>query len=418
MTGRILTRPSIRQKPPAGGGSIAAAGMLAGPDAIMSTSLRRSLAFLVGTSLAACSTREPPPPPAPPEVTVAEPVRRDVVNYQDYTGNTVAYEQAEVRARVPGFLTGMKFVPADTVRKGDLLFVIEQEPFQAQRDQQEASLRSAEANKDRARSDLDRLEEAVRTNAVSQQEVTRARAELSQAEASVLSAQAGLAQAEIQLAYTEVRSPISGQVGRNLVDLGNLVGQGDATLLTTVARMDPMYVYFDLPENIVLRLKADLREVGIKTQADAKKEGAREHVKFFIGTQIDEGFPYEGYLDFISNTVNAATGTIEVRGVVPNPDHVLLPGVFLRVRVPGRVLQGAILVEERAIATDLGGKYVMVVGEGNTVEQRYVELGPREGEGMIVVYSGLDGSEGYIVNGMLRARPGFPVTPQAATAGN
>ena len=120
------------------------------------------------------------------------------------------------------------------------------------------------------------------------------------------------------------------------------------------------------------------------------------------------------HFDFISNTVNAATGTIEVRGVVPNPDNVLLPGVFLRVRVPGRVLDNAVLVEERAISTDLAGKYVMVLGEGNVVEQRYVELGPREGEGLIVVHSGLEGSESYIVNGMLRARPGFPVTPKTA----
>jgi RND family efflux transporter MFP subunit len=379
----------------------------------LTTALRRA-AILGAGVLGACAAPDPPAP-VPPEVTVATPVRRDVVDYRDFTGETVAYERAEVRARVAGFLTEMEFVPSQMVRRGSLLFVIEQEPYRAQLQQAEATLRSAEANRDRARSDLDRLEEAVKTNAVSQQEVTRARAELSQAEASVLSAQAGLAQAKIQLDYTEVRSPVSGMVGRNLVDLGNLVGQGEATLLTTVARLDPMYVYFDLPESLVLRLRADLRGMGVQTPGDLRdNESARQQTKFFLGTQIDEGFPHEGHLDFISNSVNAATGTIEVRGVVPNPDRVLLPGVFVRVRVPGRLLPNAVLVEERALGTDLGGKYVMTVGADGLVEQRYIELGRRQEGGLVVVDSGLDGSETYIVGGMLRARPGFPVSPTRA----
>jgi len=371
----------------------------------------RHVAILGAGLLGACAAPEPPAP-TPPEVSIAKPIRRDVIDYREFTGHTVAYERAELRARVAGFLTEMKFDPAQMVRKGSILFVIEQEPYQAQLSQAEASLKSSEANRDRARSDLERLEEAVRTNAVSQQEVTRARAELSQAEASVLSAQAEVVHARIQMNYTEVRSPISGMIGRNLIDVGNLVGQGEATLLTTVARLDPMYVYFDLPESLVLRLRSDLRAAGVEGPADLEdNEEVREQTRFFIGTQIDEGFPHEGYLDFISNSVNAATGTIEVRGVVPNPNRALVPGVFVRVRVPGRLLNDAVLVEERALATDLAGKYVMVVGADNVVEPRYVELGPRQDGGLIVVSSGLDGSESYIVNGMLRARPGFPVSP-------
>jgi RND family efflux transporter MFP subunit len=366
--------------------------------------------------LAACG-QPAPPPPAPPEVTVATPLRRDVISYADFTGNTVAFERAEVRARVAGFLERMEFTPSEIVKKNKLLFVIEQAPYQARRDQAEAALRSAQANLERARSDLERLEVAVRTNAVSQQDVTRARAEMDQAEASVLSARARLAEAEIQLDYTEVRSPLAGIVGRNLVDLGNLVGQGDATLLTTVVALDPIFVYFDLPETLVLRLRADLREQGIDSVEKIDDPEVRDYVKFFVGTQVEEGHPHEGHLDFIANSVNAATGTIEVRGVVPNADRTLLPGVFVRVRIPGRLKPDSVLVAERAIGTDLGGKYVMLVGEGNVVEQKYVELGPREPDGFVVVQSGLEGNETYIVKGILRARPGFPVSPQRESEG-
>jgi RND family efflux transporter MFP subunit len=342
---------------------------------------------------------------------VATPRRRDVTFYADFTGRTASVQRAEVRARVTGFLQRMNFVPGDMVKKGQLLFLIEPEPYQAQRDQAEASLKSAEANRDRARSDLERLEEAIKTNAVSQQDVTRARAELAQAEASVLSSSAELAQAKIQLQYTEVRSPVAGKVDRNLVDLGNLVGQTEATLLTTVVQVNPLWVYFDLPETVVLAMLADLRKVGVETPRDLASAEVQEQLRFFVGTQNDEGFPHEGHLDFLANAVDTATGTIEVRGVVPNDEQLLLPGVFVRVRVPGRLMPDSILVSERAIGTDLGGKYVLLVGAENVVEQRYIELGPREDDGFVVVTSGLEGDESYIVNGLLRARPGFPVSP-------
>jgi RND family efflux transporter MFP subunit len=370
---------------------------------------------LAALGLAGCGQAEPPPP-APPKVTVATPLHRDVTSYADFTGRTASVQRAEIRARVRGFLERMNFEPGDHVKKGQLLFLIEPEPYQAQRDQAEASLKSAEANRDRAISDLERLEEAIKTNAVSQQDVTRARAELAQAEASVLSSSAELAQAKIQLDYTEVRSPLAGKVDRNLVDLGNLVGQTQATLLTTVVQMNPLWVYFDLPETMMLQFLSDLRRMGVETPRDLEAEEVREAVKFFVGTQVEEGFPHEGHLNFLSNTVNTATGTVEVRGVVPNDDLLLLPGVFVRVRVPGRLLPDSILVFERAIGTDLGGKYVMVVGDENVVEQRYIELGPREDDGFVVVMSGLEGDESYIINGLLRARPGFPVTPEPEPA--
>ena len=319
----------------------------------------RGSALALVTALGALACGQPePPPPTPPEVSVATPIRRDVTFYQDFTGRTSSVQRAEVRARVPGFLQRMDFVAGDFVKKGQRLFLIEPEPYQAQRDQADAALKAAEANRDRAASDLERLEEAIKTNAVSQQDVTRARAELAQAEASVLNSTALLAQAKIQLQYTDVRSPVAGKVDRNLVDLGNLVGQGEATLLTTVVQMDPLWVYFDLPETIVLQFLGDLRGMGVDSVRDLENEEIREAVRFFVGTQNDEGFPHEGYIDFLSNTVDAATGTVEARGVVPNDDQLLLPGVFVRVRVPGRLMPSSTLVSERAIGTDLGGKYV------------------------------------------------------------
>jgi RND family efflux transporter MFP subunit len=372
-----------------------------------------ALALVLGA--AACGPSRPPAP-APPQVTVATPLRRDVTFYQDFTGRTASVQRAEVRARVAGFLQRMDFVVGDDVRKGQVLFVIEPEPYRAQRDQAEAAVRSAEANRDRARSDLERLEEAIKTNAVSQQDVTRARAELAQAEAAVLSSQAELARAEIQMEYTEVRSPVAGKVDRNLVDLGNLVGQTEATLLTTVVQMDPLWVYFDLPETTVLQLLSDLRALGVEGVRDLEGEEAREATRFFVATQVEDGFPHQGQLDFLANTVNPATGTVEVRGVVPNEERLLLPGVFVRVRVPGRLMPDSIVVSERAIGTDLGGKYVLVVGVDNVVEQRYVELGPREDDGYVVVTDGLEGDETYIVSGLLRARPGLPVTPKTEEA--
>jgi RND family efflux transporter MFP subunit len=244
----------------------------------------------------------------------------------------------------------------------------------------------------------------------------RAQANRDQADAAVLGAQARLTQARIDLGYTQVRTPVPGQVSRNYVDIGNLVGAGEATLLTTVTRIDPIFVYFDVPEQAVLLLSRAMRDTTL-TQEQLARVG-----EVLVATADDVGYPHHGEIDFIDNTVNPATGTIEIRAVVENTDNVLFPGLFVRIRVLGGLMPDATLVHERAIGTDLGGKYVLLVGENNIVEQRYVVLGPVQDDGTVVIEEGLDGSEGYIVNGMLRARPGFPVTPQteaevAAAAG-
>jgi len=346
--------------------------------------------------------------PQAPSVTVATPEIRDVLTYAEFTGTTRAIASVVVRARVTGVLQEVRFTPAAEVREGEILFVIEQTQYEAARDQARAAVRSAEADLALAQSNLERVRIAIETEAVSEQDLDRAEAQREAAEAAVLSARAQLVDAERSYSYTLVRSPVAGQVGRNLVDVGNLVGQGEATELTTVNTLDPIFVYFNAPESAVLSFLAARSELADKAVDSAV---VAEVGKLYVGTAAEEGVPHEGRIDFIGNTVDPATGTIELRGVLENADRALFPGLFVRVRVPGRLRPAAVLVEEAAIGTDLGGKYLMIVGEGGIVEQRHVELGQVQDDGSVVVVSGLDSGETYIVNGLLRARPGLPVTP-------
>ncbi len=342
--------------------------------------------------------------PPPPQVTVTKPEKRDVQGYGEFTGNTRAIEYAEIRARVAGTLDEMRFTPSSFVDAGDVLFIIEPEPYKAAYDEAKALLAAATSELARAESDLERIQQAIQSNAVSRQDLDRAQATRDQAEAAMMGAEARLETASINLGYTRVTTPIPGQVSRNYVDLGNLVGSGEPTLLTTVTRIDPIFVYFDVPEQAVLQLAAE-------QDPAVTEERQTQAIPVLVATAVDTAFRHEGEVDFFDNVVNPATGTIEIRAVIDNSDNALFPGLFVRVRVLGRV-RPAILVHERAVGADLGGKYVLVVGEDNVVEQRYVTLGPLQDDGTVVIESGLDGDEDYIVNGMLRARPGFPVTPQ------
>jgi RND family efflux transporter MFP subunit len=362
-------------------------------------------AALLATVLCACGGGATEGPP-PPQVTVTTPERHEVQGYTDFTGTTRAIEYAEIRARVPGTLEEMRFTPASFVDEGDVLFIIEPEPYRAAFNEAQAALASAESELARAESDLERIELAIQSDAVSQQSLDLARATRDQADASRLGAQARLEDARINLSYTRVTTPVSGQVSRNYVDIGNLVGAGEATVLTTVTRIQPIYVYFNAPEQLVLAFTSARRDTTL-TEEELSQVG-----RVFVATAADTDYPHEGEIDFIDNVVDPATGTIELRAVLQNSEQILFPGLFVRIRVLGRLIPDAILVEERAIGTDLGGKYVLVIGEDNVVEQRYVTLGALQDDGTVVIESGLDGNESYVVNGMLRARPGFPVTPQ------
>ena len=366
-----------------------------------------TLAMLAGLAIG-CGDKGEIGAPPPPDVGVAKPIKRDVTVFSEHLGSTAAYESVEVRARVTGELEQINFEPSTMVSEGKQLFLIEPRNYKAERDAADAALKSAEADLARAESDLKRVEQAVKTNAVSQSDVDLARAQRDMARASVLSAEAALDRAELQLSYTQVRAPIAGQVGRNQVDRGNIVSGSERTLLTTVNRMQPMFVYFDAPEEIVLRA---LKNMGVTTDSTRERFDRGEVTLAQIATLIDDDFPFEGPIDYVSNEVDSATGTIQLRAVLPNEDMRLFPGLFVRVRIPIQLLEDAVLIQEKALGTDLGGRYVYVVGEGNVVERRYVQLGVVEPDGMVPILEGLDGSETYIVEGLLRARPGMPVTP-------
>ncbi len=376
--------------------------------------------------LAACGQEAPLP--EPPAVTVETPVRRDVPRYGYFTGNTRALASAEIRARATGVLEEMYFEPSTLVTQGQTLFLIEPETYQALLNEAEAGLNSARAESARAQADLERLELALETNAVSESEVDRARALRDQAVAAVASAEARERRARLNFDYTRVRTPIAGQVSRNLVDLGNLVSAEQATLLTTVNSIDPIHVYFDAPEAAVLAYLqtanqgivagAEGPEMPLPGDADTvTASGAVEPTvdlgRVEVATEQDEGYPHIGELDYIDNTVNPATGTIQLRAVIPNDDFTLFPGLFVRIRVAAGTRTGAVLVREIGIGRDLGGNFVLVVGDDGVVERRYVTVGALQDDGYVVIEEGLEGTERYITNGLLRARPGLPVTPQS-----
>jgi len=349
-----------------------------------------------------CKKEAPPQPPAP-EVTVAQPLQENVRRYHDLTGNTEAVEMVDVRARVEGFLEEVHFEDGTDVKEGDVLFTIEQDVFIADVEQAKAVLESTIAESHRAQADLDRVNLAVKTGAVSEQEVDLKRAERDIAVASVDKAKALLKQAELQLSYTTVTSPVTGRVSRRYVDKGNLVGSGEKTLLTRVVRFNPIYVYSNISETLLSQI---LKKAG-KTDQDRREVNA----KLFVGLADEEGYAHEGVLNFIDNRLDETTGTAQIRGTVPNENRLLYPGMFVRLRIPALEETTALLVYEKAIGTDLGGKFILVVGQDNVVERRYVKLGQLY-ENMRVVEDGLNANERYIYKGIQRARPGLPVTPK------
>lgn len=338
-----------------------------------------------------------------PVVMVQDPVVQDVQAYYEFTGNTDAIEQVDIRARVKGYLKSVDYVDGTEVKAGDLLFTIESDEYRARCEQLTAQLAVAEAELQRAQLDYERVQKAVQVNAVSRQDLTTREAEFHQAQARVLAAKASLQTAELDLSYTRITSPIDGRVSRRLVDVGNLVGAGDNTLLATVVRMDPMYVYFNVGEDVY-------HQFFLNYHSDAKQGSGP---KFEIGLPGQQGYAYEGVLDYIDNKTDTMTGTITVRGQVANADKRLLPGMFVRIRVPAEMKTNAVLVDERAVNSDVGGKYILTVNAQNSVEYNPVKLGPKVGD-KIVIESGLKKDQTYIVSGFHLIRPGAPVTPQRA----
>lgn len=325
---------------------------------------------------------------------------QDVTDFYECTGTTEAVDSVEIRARVEGYLQGIHFTDGQIVEEGQLLFTIEPEAFQARRDEAAARLQAAEAELERARVDLERIEKAVQSNSVSRQDLSTRRAAYESAQAAVGAAKATLADAELNLSYTRIRSPFRGRIGRHLADVGNLVGPQSRPVLALLVRTEPMYVFFYMSESM---LEADL------LRRIRQPEGS-DSVPFFVGLGDQTDYPFEGRLCFVDNTVDPRTGTVYVRGQLANEKESLLPGRFVRVRVPIRQRPKAVLIPEKTIQTDLSGKYVLVVGAGQMLERRDLVLGASQGAKRVVL-SGLDGSEMILSGGFYMARPGMPIQP-------
>jgi RND family efflux transporter MFP subunit len=347
-------------------------------------------------------------PPPPPPVTVSRPVQQSVTDYLYLTGNTQAVDQVQLDARVEGFLTSIHFKDGDFVKKGDLLFLIEQDQYKAKVQQAEGQLAAAQAQLLRAGQEYDRQVSLLKQSATAKSEVEKWKAERDAAEANIVEARASLELARINLGYTRVVAPFDGRMDRHLVTAGNLVGAGKPTALAVITRMDPIYAYFTLNERDLIRLMN--KDQG-KQQANYREAVA----PVFAGIEGAEDYPYEGRLDFVATGLDPGTGTILLRAVYKNPRVAtgvpnLVPGMFVRLRIPVDTREKALLVAERALGVDQGGRYLLVVNDKDLVEQRPVKAGANV-NGMRVIEEGLKADEWVVVSGIQRARPGAKVTP-------
>jgi multidrug efflux system membrane fusion protein len=353
--------------------------------------LSAAIAFVVS----ACSSEAAPTDAAPPapEVSVAQVLQRDVTQWNDVTGRVAAVETVELRPRVSGYIDRVAYREGDEVRRGQLLFVIDQRPYRAALAQAEANLERARSEARLARSQDARAQALIDAKAISREEFDTRKAATAQGDATVRAAEAAVSSARLDLQFTEVRSPIDGRAGRALVTTGNLA-QADGTLLTTVVSLDPVHVYFESDEQAFLR----------------DGTASQRHVR--VGLADEKGYPHEGIVDFVDNQVDPATGTIRARAVLANPDRRFTPGLFARVQLEGGARAKALLIDDKAVLTDQDRKYVYVLGKGNQAVRKDVVLG-RSADGLRVVESGLGAQDVVIVNGVQKVFfPGMPVVPK------
>lgn len=349
-------------------------------------------------------------PPPPPEVTVQHPEQRDVTTYMEFPGRTSPYRTVEIRARVKGFLQKRDFEQGQPVKKGDLLFTIEPESFKAAVAAAEGDLASAQAALEIATTDREMKEKAGQTNAISKLDVEKARANEKAAAAAVKVSQAALANAKIDLSYTKIMAPEPGRTSRALVDIGNLVGSGDSTLLTTIINDSVIYAYFEVNERVILPYLAQRSKIDEGQSPKAKDHG---QVRLRLGD--GEEFPEYGVIDYMDNKVDAETGTIQLRAKFDNADAHLVAGLFVRVMIPEEKKE-AILVPRQAIQRDMQGDFVLVVNDENVVERRNVTATEVVGDTKIIE-KGLAASERVVVQGLQRAREGIEVKPKEVEPG-
>ena len=366
-----------------------------------------SLVIVIGMVAGSCRDNPSSSTAAPPAVTVANPVAQTVADYLDFTGNTVATNSVTLVARVEGFLEKVQFTDGAWVKKGDPLFTIQQDQYKAQLQQAQAQLAAQKAALSHADTELARYTALVKEDAATQTEVDHWAYEKESAQAGILAAQAQIEIAKLNLSYTTVKAPFDGRVGRHLVNPGNVVGSmGQQTSLAQIDQIDPIYVYFTINERDLLRVIERAKRV-----STAPIEQRR--IPVYFGLSNEQGYPHEGRLDFAAISVAPTTGTLQLRGIFPNRDRTVLPGLFVRVRVPALQKRDALLVPGEAVSFDQQGEYVLVVNNKNVVERRGVKTGSQVGS-MLVITEGLKPDDLVIVEGVLQAIPGRVVTPQRA----
>jgi multidrug efflux system membrane fusion protein len=365
-----------------------------------------SLGIALGLLAAACAQPAAQAPEAPPpKVTAAAVDTREITEWDEFTGRLEAVDSVAIRPRVSGLIAAVRFQEGALVRRGQLLFQIDDRPFQAQVDRLTAELASAKATVQRTQSEMTRAERLAGQNAMSQEERERRASAAQEASAQVAAVEAALRAAQLDLEFTRVISPIDGRVGRAIVTEGNLVstGPGEATLLTTVVSVDPIYASFDADEQTFLRYNQLARE---GKRASARQTGLP--IRMALGNE--DGFSHKGKMNFLDNQVDPSTGTIRGRAVFRNADGNLTPGLFVRLRLVGSAAYRAVLIQDRAVGTDLDKRFVYVVDGERTIRYRPVTLGPLV-DGLRVVRTGLTEGDVVVVNGLQRVRPGVQVEP-------
>jgi RND family efflux transporter MFP subunit len=367
----------------------------------------RALPMLaIAAVLAGCGQGNQYAAPPPPKVTVMLPVAQDYTRYFEATGNAAAVNSVDLVARVQGFVQAVGYTDGQFVKKGTSLFTIEPEPYKLKVDAAKASVTSAQANLKQAQAEFDRQADLIQKQVSTQANYDKALASRDSAQGDLQSDQANEQQAEINLSYTDVTAPFDGTVSARQVSIGELVGANSPTVLSTIVQLDPIWVNFNASERDVLTIRENLAKTG-RTTADLLGYPVE------IGLQTDTGYPHRGKLDYIAPTVDPSTGTLAARAILDNPDRTLLPGFFVRVRVPGKPLPG-LLVPDVAIGSDQGGRYVLVVNKDNVVEQRKVEAAQLVGD-LRVIDSGLTKDDRVIVGGIMRAIPGQKVDAELST---
>lgn len=363
---------------------------------------------LIAPGLTAATTAAAPSVPPPPTVVVSKPLVKQIVEWDEYTGQFTAVDSVELRARVSGYLQAIHFEDGQIVQAGDLLFEIDPRPFQIALASAKAQLEQARAAYDLALAEMKRAE-ALRKNDFTSASTYDERVQQARnAAASITVAQAAVDAAALDLEYTRITAPITGRISAHTISVGNLVtggSGGGTTLLTTIVSLDPIRLLFDVSEANLLAYQRAIAEGRLKSVRDGSVEVQAQLID-------EQRWSLKGTIDFIDNQVDRTAGTIRVRAVLPNPDLLITPGQFGRVRIPGSQPYNAILIPEAAVVSDQARKIVMTVADDGTVVPKVVRLGPNRGPDLRIIREGLDPNDRVIISGLLRTRPGAKVTPE------